>query len=128
MLISHDLGVIGAVCRRIVVMYSGNVVEDAPAEALFRAPRHPYTRGLLAAIPDLNRPEHMPASIPGSIPDLRRPPSGCRFHPRCPLAMPICAREKPRLAPAVDPLHRVACHAVQQAVATAGPAMAASPA
>ncbi|MBI0534374.1 ABC transporter ATP-binding protein [Roseomonas sp. KE2513] len=119
-LISHDLGVIGAVCRRIVVMYSGTIVEDAPAEALFRGPQHPYTRGLLAAIPDLNRPEHMPASIPGSIPDLRHPPSGCRFHPRCPLAMPVCAREKPPLVPAAAASqHLVACHAVAQSMVAA---------
>lgn len=120
MLISHDLGVIGAVCRRIVVMYAGTIVEDAPADVLFDGPRHPYTRGLLAAIPDLSRPEDMPSSIPGSIPDLREPPSGCRFHPRCPLAMPVCSRIKPDLeAIGSDPRHRVACHAVAQGAATA---------
>lgn len=128
MLISHDLGVIGAVCRRIVVMYAGNVVEDAPAETLFRAPLHPYTRGLLAAIPDLNRPDHMPASIPGSIPNLRQPPAGCRFHPRCPLAMPICAQVKPELMPAGEATHRVACHAVAQNAAPAVAAQAKVPA
>jgi peptide/nickel transport system ATP-binding protein/oligopeptide transport system ATP-binding protein len=108
-LISHDLGVIGATCRRIVVMYAGAIVEDAPAAALFAAPRHPYTRGLLAAVPDLERPGMMPAGIPGSIPSLRAPPPGCRFHPRCPLAMPICRSETPALA---GDAHRTACHAV----------------
>ena len=108
-LISHDLGVIGATCRRVVVMYSGSIVEDAPAEALFRDPRHPYTRGLLAAVPDLERPDSRPAGIPGSIPSLRRPPAGCRFHPRCPLVMPVCREVAP---PLLGTPHRTACHAV----------------
>ncbi|MES2712786.1 MAG: ABC transporter ATP-binding protein [Pseudomonadota bacterium] len=107
-LISHDLGVIGAVCRRILVMYAGHVVEDAPAEELFRAPRHPYTRGLLAAMPDLRRPGHMPSGIPGSIPDLRTPPTGCRFHPRCMMAEAVCRATKPVLLGGDG--HAVACH------------------
>jgi peptide/nickel transport system ATP-binding protein/oligopeptide transport system ATP-binding protein len=108
-LISHDLGVIGATCRRIVVMYAGAIVEDAPAAALFAAPRHPYTRGLLASVPDLEHPDTLPVGIPGSIPSLRDPPTGCRFHPRCVLAMPVCAVETPQLRGAT---HRTACHAV----------------
>jgi oligopeptide/dipeptide ABC transporter ATP-binding protein len=107
-LISHDLGVIGAICRRVVVMYAGTIVEDAPAEALFAGPRHPYTRGLLASVPDLERPEVMPAGIAGSIPSLRDPPSGCRFHPRCPLAIAVCRVTAPKLEGSV---HRTACHA-----------------
>ncbi len=110
MLISHDLGVIGAACRRIVVMYAGTIVEDAPAELLFGSPLHPYTRGLLAAMPDLRQPGHMPSGIPGSIPNLRDPPQGCRYHPRCPLAMPICRTTKPALRGVP---HAVACHAVE---------------
>jgi len=96
-LISHDLGVIGALCRRVVVMYAGTIVEDGPAADVLQAPLHPYTQGLIAAVPDLERPEHMPAGVPGSIPSLRKPPPGCRFHPRCPLAMPLCRVEAPRL-------------------------------
>ena len=108
-LISHDLGVIGAICRRVVVMYSGTIVEDAPAEEIFAEPRHPYTRGLLAAVPDLAKPDLLPRGIPGSIPSLRTPPTGCRFHPRCPQVMQICREQSPLLA---GERHRTACHAV----------------
>jgi peptide/nickel transport system ATP-binding protein len=111
LLITHDLGVVGAVCHRVVVMYAGCVVEDAPADRIFLAPTHPYTRGLLAAMPDLEHPYHRPIGIPGSIPNLRTPPGGCRFHPRCPLAMPICRELRPEHAE-VAPGHSVACHAV----------------
>jgi peptide/nickel transport system ATP-binding protein len=107
-LISHDLGVIGALCRRVVVMYAGTIIEDAPVAALLTAPLHPYTRGLLAAVPDLDRPDRLPRGIPGSIPSLRNPPPGCRFHPRCPSVMPVCRGEAPRLS---NGPHRVACHA-----------------
>ena len=107
-LISHDLGVIGALCRRVVVMYAGTIVEDGPAAEVLGAPRHPYTTGLLAAVPDLARPEQ-PRGIPGSIPSLRTPPPGCRFHPRCALVMPVCREHAPSLAGST---HRTACHAV----------------
>lgn len=113
LLISHDLGVIGALCRRVVVMYAGTVAEDGDAETLFARPRHPYTRGLLAAVPDLARPDHRARPIPGHIPNLLDPPPGCRFHPRCPLAIPRCATEKP-LPREVDG-RRVACHRAEEA-------------
>ena len=115
MLISHDLGVIGALCRRIVVMYAGTVVEDAAATTLFDRPSHPYTRGLLAAVPDLARPDHRAQPIPGHIPNLLEPPSGCRFHPRCPLAVDRCAQEKPALREVQG--RRVACHRAEEAIA-----------
>jgi peptide/nickel transport system ATP-binding protein/oligopeptide transport system ATP-binding protein len=113
LLISHDLGVIGALCRRVVVMYAGTLVEDAPAGLLFDRPRHPYTRGLLAAVPDLARPGQRAQPIPGHIPNLLAPPPGCRFHPRCPLAIPRCGAEKPALRPVDGRL--VACHRAEEA-------------
>jgi oligopeptide/dipeptide ABC transporter ATP-binding protein len=109
MLISHDLGVIAAACARTVVMYAGTIVEDAPTAELLARPQHPYSMGLLAAVPELDRPGIRPRGIPGSIPSLRTPPPGCRFHPRCERATAICATEKPALREAAAG-HRVACH------------------
>jgi peptide/nickel transport system ATP-binding protein/oligopeptide transport system ATP-binding protein len=109
LMISHDLGVIAATCRRTVVMYAGSIVEDAPTAALLTTPRHPYTLGLLAAVPDLHQPGQLPRGIPGSIPSLRHPPDGCRFHPRCPKVAKICREQAPRL---IGHSHQTACHAV----------------
>jgi peptide/nickel transport system ATP-binding protein len=109
MLISHDLGVVSASCARIAVMYAGTVVEEAPTAELIAHPLHPYAQGLLAAVPDLDRPEHRPRGIPGSIPNLLNPPSGCRFRPRCAMATAECATTKPVLRE-LRPGHRVACH------------------
>ena len=109
MLISHDLGVVAASCARVAVMYAGTVVEEAPTTELLDRPLHPYARGLIAAVPDLDRPEHRPQGIAGSIPSLIHPPSGCRFHPRCPAATELCRREKPPPR-AVLPGRHVACH------------------
>jgi peptide/nickel transport system ATP-binding protein len=109
MMISHDLGAVAAVCRRIAVMYAGTIVEDAPAEELLTRPLHPYTKGLLAALPELEGEQGTLQSIPGSIPNLLEPPPGCRFHPRCPLATDRCRAEKPLLR-TIEPDHRAACH------------------
>jgi len=108
LLISHDLGVVGALCQRVVVMYAGTIIENAPAADLLANPKHPYTKGLLAAVPDLDRPDRPPRGIPGSIPSLRDPPPGCRFHPRCTIALPVCREASPQL---VGSPHAVACHA-----------------
>ena len=107
--ISHDLGVVAAVCRRIVVMYAGTVVEDAATDVLFEDPKHPYTRGLLAAIPRLDGSATSLASIAGAIPNLIDPPRGCRFHPRCPKAGATCREVRPRSVEASS-CHWVACH------------------
>ena len=109
MLISHDLGVVASACTRIAVMYAGNVVEEAPTDDLLTRPLHPYARGLIAAVPDLDHPERRPQGIPGSIPGLITPPKGCRFHPRCPAATALCRSEKP-LVREILPGRRVACH------------------
>ena len=109
MLISHDLGVVAASCARVAVMYAGTVVEEAPTAQLLANPRHPYAQGLIAAVPDIDNPAHKPRGIPGSIPNLLKPPTGCRFHPRCALATDVCRATKPMLRD-IAPAHRVACH------------------
>ena len=96
-LITHDLGVVAEFTRRIVVMYAGRVVEQAGAAALFARPLHPYTDGLLQAIPRIDRDVHRLATIPGSIPDPGQPMRGCHFYPRCPEARPDCAVVPPPL-------------------------------
>ncbi len=90
--ITHDLGVASEVCERIVVMYAGQDMEDGAADGVFSRPRHPYTRELLESLPN---PEGKIRDIPGEVPSLIHPPSGCRFHPRCPSATGSCAKERP---------------------------------
>jgi peptide/nickel transport system ATP-binding protein len=108
--ISHDLALVRYLCERTVVMYLGTVVEDGPTAEIVRAPRHPYTRALVAAVPvpDADQPR-APLPIAGSVPDARDPPSGCRFRDRCPHAFARCAEEVPVLRTTADG-HRVACH------------------
>ena len=90
-MISHDLGVVASLCRRVLVMYAGQIVEDAAVARLFSAPGHPYTRGLLRAVPHPGRRASALSGIPGTLPNLYDPPPGCRFQHRCPHAMPACA-------------------------------------
>ena len=104
--ITHDMGVIAEISDRVAVMYAGNVVEVAPVKELFKNPLHPYTKALLEAIP---RPGATFKSIPGTVPNLVNPPPGCRFHPRCPYAMPRCREEVPELK-RISEEHYVACH------------------
>ena len=114
-LITHDLGVIAETCRRVIVMYAGRVVEQARVEDLFDAPLHPYTRGLMAAIPHLKRArKRRLAEIPGIVPDLRAPIPGCAFAPRCALADARCVAEAPPLAQHL-PGHDAACWKAGQA-------------
>ena len=112
LLISHDLGVVARVCQRVAVMYAGRIVEEAPLAGLLENPLHPYTQGLIGAIPRLDRPAANLARIPGMIPDLIAPPSGCRFHPRCAQAVDVCRTERP-VERSVDTDRRTACHLVE---------------
>ncbi|MCI4350288.1 MAG: ABC transporter ATP-binding protein [Thermoplasmata archaeon] len=109
MLITHDLGVIAEVADRVAVMYAGNIVEIAPVKDLYLRPLHPYAQGLLASIPRMDDPTKPLESIPGSVPNLIYPPSGCRFHPRCPHAMPICKEVRPPMTVEGEG-HQVACY------------------
>ena len=108
-LITHDLSVIAETCDRVLVMYAGRVAEEGPVRTVFRAPRHPYTQMLLAAIPNLDSDRRLLGTIPGAPPDLRTPPPGCRFHPRCPLVMDVCREVVPDEVRYADGV-RVACH------------------
>ena len=116
--ITHDLSLLLEFADRIAIMYAGEIVETAPAERLGASPQHPYTQGLLQSFPPLSGPLTRLRGIPGSPPDLREPPSGCRFHPRCPHCLPEQAAlylrqtiERPLLR-VIEPGHEVACHLV----------------
>jgi peptide/nickel transport system ATP-binding protein len=117
--ITHDLSLLLEVANRIAIMYAGEIVETAPAAQLGASPRHPYTQALLRSFPPLRGPRTRLTGIPGSPPDLRQPPPGCRFHPRCSECLPerlgLYARqttERPLLRE-IGPGHRVACHLVE---------------
>jgi peptide/nickel transport system permease protein len=108
-LISHNLVLVSQVCDRVIVMYAGRIVEELSADELVSSPLHPYTAGLIAAIPDMTRsPETELASIPGQVPDYASLPTGCSYHPRCPFAVEKCAKETPPLVARADG-RRVAC-------------------
>ncbi|MDP2858590.1 MAG: ABC transporter ATP-binding protein [Bacillota bacterium] len=108
LLITHDLGVIAEMAKRVVVMYAGRVVEEADVDDIFNDPLHPYTRGLLSSIPTLDSPRGDLHVIEGVVPSPFAWPSGCRFHPRCPEAIPACAEAAPSFIPAHGG-RRVAC-------------------
>ncbi|MDE1852672.1 MAG: ABC transporter ATP-binding protein [Thaumarchaeota archaeon] len=107
-LITHDLAVVAEVCDRVAVMYAGNIVEVAPVDVFFSNPMHPYSVGLMAAVPRPDRQVIKLESIQGTVPDLIHPPTGCRFHPRCPRAFDRCPQVKPPLIE-TEPGHKVAC-------------------
>ena len=107
--ISHDLGVVEHLSDRVVIMYLGRVVEEAPTEAIFRQANHPYTRSLLDSVPRIENRKRAFAVVKGEIPSPLNPPPGCHFHPRCPLAFDRCRTEVPKLRE-IAPGHRSACH------------------
>jgi len=112
LMITHDLGVVAETAHRVLVIYTGKLVESAPVEALFAAPKHPYTQGLLDSV---RRKAHRNAplrGIPGSVPDLFRLPSGCTFHPRCPVGDSVCRSAFPPMT-AISSGHLCACYKVE---------------
>jgi oligopeptide/dipeptide ABC transporter ATP-binding protein len=113
LLITHDLGIVAELCDRVAVMYAGNIVELADVKELFANPLHPYTRGLIRAVPMLDKRKDRLETIQGSVPDLIYPPPGCRFHPRCLLAFEKCKLVKPELLD-VGQGHTVACHLYEE--------------
>lgn len=109
LLITHNLGVVAEMADRVGIMYAGNIVELADVRTLFHNPLHPYTKKLQRAIPSATSVGKELEEIPGAVPRLINPPTGCRFHPRCDYAMDVCSKEKPREREA-GPDHMVACH------------------
>ncbi|MFS0728244.1 ABC transporter ATP-binding protein [Paenibacillus sp. 1P07SE] len=97
MLITHDLGVVAEMADRVIVMYAGQVVEEGDVYEIYRSPKHPYTKGLMNSTPKIEEVRKKLESIPGTVPVLSNMPSGCRFHPRCPVARDICQTEAPQL-------------------------------
>jgi len=108
--ISHDLSIVAEICENVAIMYAGNVVEYGKAEEIFKEPLHPYTQGLIGAFPSIKGEKKKLASIPGQPPDLLHPPTGCRFHPRCPYVMDVCKGERPELKKGGSTNHPVACY------------------
>ena len=118
--ITHDLSLLLEFADRVAIMYAGEIVEETPSARLFEKPLHPYTVGLMRSFPPLTGPMERMTGIPGSPPDLAKPPTGCRFHVRCPHCIPEHAAlyhrqvtERPRLR-VIEPDHRVACHLVEE--------------
>ena len=107
-LVSHDLSLLAEIADSLAIMYAGKVVECGPSDVLYREPQHPYTIGLLRSVPRLRGEKLELKGIPGEPPDLVNPPPGCRFHPRCPLAVDVCRREVPPMVE-IDEGRRVAC-------------------
>jgi oligopeptide/dipeptide ABC transporter ATP-binding protein len=108
-LITHDLSVLAETCDRVMIMYAGKVAEEGPVSRVFTAPRHPYTQKLLSAFPNIHADRRTLDVIPGAPPDLRNPPPGCRFAPRCSFAMDVCREVVPPEVRFADGV-RVACH------------------
>jgi peptide/nickel transport system ATP-binding protein len=112
LLVTHDMAVHANVADRVMIMYAGRIAEEAPTESIFNAPLHPYTQHLIRSLPMVGERSNK-ASLKGTPPNLANPPSGCRFHERCPYVIEICRTEVPELVP-VRAHHRVACHLVKE--------------
>ena len=113
LLVTHDLAVHANVADRVGIMYAGRIVEEGPTDIIFHAPQHPYTEHLVSSLPVIGD-KTQKEGLDGAPPNLADPPSGCRFHPRCPLAMDRCRTEEPQMLYLTDQ-HRVACHLVEEA-------------
>jgi peptide/nickel transport system ATP-binding protein len=113
LLITHNLGIVAETCERVAVMYAGQIVEEAPVAELFARPAHPYTEGLMAAVPRLDARRERLASIPGQVPPATSWPAGCRFNPRCPFAWDKCRAEAPPLLDVASG-HRARCWLVTE--------------
>jgi oligopeptide/dipeptide ABC transporter ATP-binding protein len=113
-LITHNLGVVAGICDRVLVMYAGRIVEEGPTTEVFGKPKHPYTWSLLRSIPRLDDVSRVPLrAIEGTPPDLHNPPSGCQFHPRCPVRIDKCSQVEPELLE-VGPARRARCWVTQE--------------
>ncbi len=108
LLISHDIAIISEVADRLAIIYAGKIIEIQKIIDIFDEPLHPYTQGLIASVPSLQK-KRIPKSIPGLPPDLRNPPAGCRFYPRCQHAKDVCRKEEPELEE-IEPGKHVACY------------------
>jgi len=109
LLITHNLGLVAGVARRVNVMYAGRIVERGKVETILSRPAHPYTRGLMAAVPRLSGGKTRMAGIPGAVPNPACLPPGCPFHPRCPKVQPVCCQDDP-VETTIDESHKVRCH------------------
>jgi len=114
--VTHDMGVHANLTNRIAVLYAGQMMEEADTQTIFKHPSHPYTQHLIRSLPEIDDKSER-VSIPGQPPALDHPPSGCRFHPRCPYAKEICREETPPLVK-IELDHRVACHLVSSQIST----------
>jgi peptide/nickel transport system ATP-binding protein len=120
LLITHDLSVVAETCERVIIMYAGKIVESGTVIDLFQRPMHPYSQGLIASIPSIEKSHNQTlSSIPGQPPNLLNPPSGCRFHPRCEYAQSICQTEDPPIEE-LKPNHFVACHLASGRITSEG--------
>ena len=113
LVVTHDMAVHANVADRVAIMYAGRIVEEAPTKFIFNASRHPYTQHLIQSLPSIGDKSNR-ASLAGTPPNLANPPSGCRFHPRCPQVMEICRTQVPLMVDLGDH-HRVACHLIKEA-------------